>query len=158
MDTAATARRVSATTALLVGLTLAVATALTGASVARSAGNGISSIDVLSNRADLVSGGDALVAVRLAAGADPATVRVNLNGTDITSTFASGGHSVVCDGPAQAAEVVNLIDPEHYGFEITVEIRFEEVPAELLTSAIPKVGSKGDAGSQTDQSERITNV
>ena len=56
--------------ALLVGLTLdPFALALSGASVARSAGDSISSIDVLSNRADLVSGGDVLVAVHLAAGA-----------------------------------------------------------------------------------------
>ncbi len=32
---------------------------------------------------------------------------------DIEATFASGGHAVVCQGPAQAAEVVNLIAPEH---------------------------------------------
>ena len=63
--------------------------ALAGANIARSASEGISSIDVLSNRADLISGGDALVAVKLAAGTDPATVRVNLNGNDITSTFGA---------------------------------------------------------------------
>ena len=39
-------------------------------------------IEVLSNRADLISGGDALVAV------DPANARVSLNGRDITSDFA----------------------------------------------------------------------
>jgi Tannase-like family of unknown function (DUF6351) len=39
-------------------------------------------IEVLSNRADLISGGDALVAV------DPANAKVSLNGRDITSDFA----------------------------------------------------------------------
>ncbi len=32
---------------------------------------------------------------------------------DITSTFAEGGHAVVCDSPEQAMAVSNLIAPEH---------------------------------------------
>src|SRR3954471_11610145 len=32
---------------------------------------------------------------------------------DIESTFAEGGHVVVCDGPEQAMAVANLIAPEH---------------------------------------------
>jgi hypothetical protein len=44
---------------------------------------------VLSNRADLISGGDALVEVVLPARVDPSTVSVTLNGsTDVTSDFA----------------------------------------------------------------------
>jgi Tannase-like family of unknown function (DUF6351) len=58
-------------------------------SSAADAGNGFrADIVVLSNRADLVSGGDALVQVVLPAQVDPSTVRVSLNGTDITSAFA----------------------------------------------------------------------
>jgi hypothetical protein len=45
-------------------------------------------IVVLSNRADLISGGDALVQVELPARIDPSTVRVSLNGHDVTSAFA----------------------------------------------------------------------
>jgi Tannase-like family of unknown function (DUF6351) len=45
-------------------------------------------IDVLSNRADLVSGGDALVQVTLPARISPAGVRVQLNGADVTPSFA----------------------------------------------------------------------
>lgn len=45
-------------------------------------------VKVLSNRADLVSGGDALVEVALPAHADPAKVRVHVNGRDVTSAFA----------------------------------------------------------------------
>jgi hypothetical protein len=45
-------------------------------------------IDVLSNRADLVTGGDALVQVVVPRGASPARVRVDLNGQDVTSSFA----------------------------------------------------------------------
>ncbi len=43
---------------------------------------------VLSNRADLVSGGDALVQVVLPDRVNPSSVQVRLNGTDITSEFA----------------------------------------------------------------------
>ena len=45
-------------------------------------------IVVLSNRADLVSGGNALVEVVLPNRIDPSTVRVSLNGQDVTSAFA----------------------------------------------------------------------
>ncbi len=45
-------------------------------------------IEVLSNRADLISGGDALVAVEPPAGAEPAAIRVRLNGGDVTGEFA----------------------------------------------------------------------
>jgi hypothetical protein len=42
-------------------------------------------IDVISNRADLISAGDALVAID---GADPSAVRVTEDGRDVTSAFA----------------------------------------------------------------------
>jgi hypothetical protein len=45
-------------------------------------------IEVISNRPDLISGGDALVEVVLPADIAPANVRVQLNGSDITSAFA----------------------------------------------------------------------
>src|SRR3954471_22786312 len=45
-------------------------------------------IKVLSNRADLISSGDALVAVKLPKGVAPSRVRVRLNGRAITSLFA----------------------------------------------------------------------
>jgi hypothetical protein len=45
-------------------------------------------IAVVSNRADLVSAGDALVEVRLPRGARPGGVRVRLNGRDVTRMFA----------------------------------------------------------------------
>jgi hypothetical protein len=44
-------------------------------------------VSTLSNRADLISGGDALVEVQLPANADAATLRVRLNGADISSAF-----------------------------------------------------------------------
>src|SRR5262245_58066908 len=44
-------------------------------------------IKVPSNRADLISGGDALVEVVIPADADPPNVRVRLNGVDVTNLF-----------------------------------------------------------------------
>jgi hypothetical protein len=68
----------------------AVVTTLTlsGGAVSAPSDNagGIGEIEVLSNRADLISGGDALVSVELYA--NPRAVRVELNGTDITNQFA----------------------------------------------------------------------
>ena len=46
------------------------------------------SISVLSGRADLVSGGSALVAVNLPPGSNPQRARVTLAGNDVTSAFA----------------------------------------------------------------------
>lgn len=46
-------------------------------------------IQVLSNRADLVSGGDALVAVALPAGVSANAVSVDLNGKDVTPQFST---------------------------------------------------------------------
>lgn len=48
-------------------------------------------INVLSNRADLVSGGDALVEVTVADGAEVDDIRVELDGRDITHEFAVRG-------------------------------------------------------------------
>ncbi|HEY0975535.1 MAG TPA: DUF6351 family protein [Solimonas sp.] len=44
-------------------------------------------IEVLSNRADLISGGDALVELRVEDGASLSGLRVSLNGTDISNRF-----------------------------------------------------------------------
>src|SRR5258705_596074 len=45
-------------------------------------------INVVSNRADLISGGDALVEVVVPSDINTADVRVSLNGTDVTGAFA----------------------------------------------------------------------
>ena len=45
-------------------------------------------IQVLSNRADLLSGGDALVEIVLSDGADVSGLQVSLNGEDVSSMFA----------------------------------------------------------------------
>ncbi|MCW2773317.1 MAG: hypothetical protein JWN91_1643 [Nocardioides sp.] len=48
-------------------------------------------IEVLSNRSDLISGGDALVAVRVPKGVRPGQVRVRLGDRDVTQRFSTRG-------------------------------------------------------------------
>src|SRR4051812_48620503 len=67
-------------------------------------------IRVLSNRADLVSGGDALVRVDLPRGTHPSAVRVTLNDKDVTKSFAvrsDGAYEGVVTGLRRGAN--NLI-------------------------------------------------
>src|SRR5581483_3408296 len=59
-----------------------------GACASAAAAAGYPALQVLSTRADLVSGGDALVAISLPAGVAPSKARVLLGGRDITSAFA----------------------------------------------------------------------
>ena len=72
----------------LVGSVLAPA----GSAAATGGGTGSSSVTirVLSTRADLVSGGDALVGVFLPAGVDRSRVRVTVGSKDITGQFGGG--------------------------------------------------------------------
>lgn len=58
-------------------------------------------IEVLSNRGDLVSGGDALVEVMLSRGAKPSDLSVWLNGRNITGAFAAR--------PQQDGRIIGLI-------------------------------------------------
>ena len=76
-------RRISAT--LVFGALTALILS-SGAIASTGSAGGIGEITVLSNRADLVSGGDALVSVDLRA--NPRAVRVDLNGVEITSAFS----------------------------------------------------------------------
>jgi hypothetical protein len=62
-----------------------VATLLLGGSIPASSAVAGLDIDILSNRADLISGGNALVQI---ATEDPSAVHVALNGEDVTSAFA----------------------------------------------------------------------
>src|SRR4051794_12170366 len=48
-------------------------------------------IEVLSNRADLISGGDALVQIERPAGALSAPVAADVDGRDVTGAFSDGG-------------------------------------------------------------------
>jgi hypothetical protein len=66
-------------------------------------------VNVLSSRADLVSGGQALTSIGLPAGTDPATVKVVLNGTDVTGQFAeraNGAFEAVLTGLADGSNTL----------------------------------------------------
>ncbi|MEA2271602.1 MAG: hypothetical protein QOI98_310 [Solirubrobacteraceae bacterium] len=66
----------------VIGLVLLLALGAAGSALAADP-----EIRVLSNRADLISGGDALVEVVAPAGASAASLSVALNGSDVTSAF-----------------------------------------------------------------------
>ena len=70
-----------------VGLAL-VLTAFGLGELRASAATSNPTVTVLSTRADLVAGGEALVAVTLPAGTTAATVHMSLNGQDVTNEFA----------------------------------------------------------------------
>src|SRR3989441_2554032 len=57
------------------------------AASAKDAASGQFEIVTLSNRADLISGGDALVEVRVPKSVAPSQVRLSLNGRDVTGAF-----------------------------------------------------------------------
>src|SRR4051794_37867210 len=80
-------------------------------------------VKVLSNRADLVSGGDALVQIAPPVGVDPAHVRADLDGRDVTDAFATraDGHfyglvSGLKDGP----NVLTAQLPDGSGARLTI--------------------------------------
>ncbi len=123
MGTAATTRRASTTIAGAIGLVISLGIALAGANVARSVGGSIGSIDVLSNRADLVSGGDALVAVEIAPGTNLAGVHVTLNGDDVTEQFAvrqDGSFSALVTGLADGPNVLTARALDGSARQITI--------------------------------------
>lgn len=74
--------------------TLAVLLTACGSSSPTSGGGSSSGgieIHVVSNRADLISGGDALIDVVTPAGTDRASVTMSLNGKDVSSAFTATG-------------------------------------------------------------------
>jgi hypothetical protein len=95
-------------------LAAGLATLAVGGGTARAA----VSIDVLSNRADLISGGDALVAVN---GGPPAGV--SLNGHDVTSDFAvrqNGRYEGLVTGLADGANTLAARLPDGSGAQIAI--------------------------------------
>src|SRR5256885_12597567 len=59
------------------------------AASAKDAASGRFEIVTLSNRADLISGGDALVEVRVPKSVAPSQVRLSLNSHDVTGAFTA---------------------------------------------------------------------
>jgi hypothetical protein len=75
-------------------------------------------IQVLSNRADLVSGDDALVRVALPRSVAPAEVTVALNGRDVTAQFAdrpNGHYEGLLEGLRLGGNTIEVSAPGHRG-------------------------------------------
>ncbi|HEX6877937.1 MAG TPA: DUF6351 family protein [Nocardioidaceae bacterium] len=113
------ARRLS----LFIAVALAVPTVPLAASGAELAGSRVAAtrdlaIEVLSNRADLVSGGDALVSVDLPARVAPGQVRVYLADQDVTQQFAArpnGRFEGLLSGMQVGENVVRVEAPGYAG-------------------------------------------
>ncbi len=105
-----------------VSMAALVAATWLGAGTANAA-NGVQGLEVLSNRADLISGGDALVGARLAPGVDPASVRADLDGVDVTSAFAlrsNGRFEGLVTGLKVGANTLTVRDASGGGKRITI--------------------------------------
>src|SRR2546421_3376247 len=80
-------------------------------------------IAVLSNRADLISGGDALIEIVLPAGVDPARVRVDVDGRDVPAASGvrpNGRYMGLVPGLAERANVLTARAPDGAGASITI--------------------------------------
>jgi len=80
-------------------------------------------VEVISSRPDAVSGGDALVRVDLPPGVPPSSVRVSVDGEDVSGAFRvyrgdlvglvdgldPGTHQVTADAPGAGAETVDVV-------------------------------------------------
>jgi hypothetical protein len=107
---------------LRAALAAGLMTVVLGTATAARAADG-AALDVLSNRADLISGGDALVAVTLPAGTDPAGVKVTLGGSDVTNDFAlrpNGRYEGLVTGLAAGANTLEARLPDGSGARIVL--------------------------------------
>src|SRR4051794_19541826 len=118
----------------------AVLAACLGAGTAQAAG-GVQGLEVLSNRADLISGGDALVSARLADGVNPATVRVDVDGVDVSAAFA----------PRPSGRVEGLVTGLKVG-ENTVPVRAAPGAGKRITITTHPSGGPVFAGPQVTPS------
>src|SRR5438552_6566338 len=108
--------------ALLPAIVALVIAAVADAPRLARAANGFD-IKVLSNRADLVSGGDALVEIVLPAGVDPTSVRVDVDGRDVTAAFAvrpNGRYMGLITALAERSNVLTARGPDGAGASITI--------------------------------------
>lgn len=110
--------------ALLVGLAVVVSAAVPPIlGQGARAGGAVPIIHVLSNRADLISGGDALVTVEFPDPADAVSARVSLAGADVTAAFArraNGRFEGVVTGLALGPNELAVTLPDGRGARITI--------------------------------------
>ncbi|HEV2812237.1 MAG TPA: DUF6351 family protein [Solirubrobacteraceae bacterium] len=84
---------------------------------------GDTEIRVLSNRADIVSGGDALVQVVPPTGVEASALRIDVDGRDVTSSFAvrpDGRFLALLTGLKDGANVVTARAPDARGARLTI--------------------------------------
>lgn len=96
---------------------------------------GAPEILVLSNRADLISGGDALVQVRLPAGQNPTSVTVSLNGQGLNNVFATrpnGQYEGLVTGLRDGA---NLLKASYPGGAAQITITNHSLGGPLISGA-----------------------
>ncbi len=113
-------------------------------------------IKVLSNRADLLSGGDALVEVRTAAGVDATALKLDVDGRDVTGDFAlraNGRLMGLVSGLREGANVLTARIPGGPGTRLTLTnhptggpvFAGEQVQPWVCTSAAQGLGAPTDA-------------
>jgi uncharacterized tannase-like protein DUF6351 len=113
-------------------------------------------IRVLGTRADLVSGGDALVEMLPPTGSDPTTLTTTLGATDVTSSFAlrpNGRFMGVVTGLVDGANVLTATFPNSTGAKITITnhpiggpiISGAQIQPWLCTTATNGLGTATDA-------------
>jgi putative cell wall-binding protein len=108
---------------LLVALVIALAASLLGLAPLSAEPAGEVHIEVLSNRADIISGGDALVEVIVPDGADADSLTVDVDGVDVTAAFGSraGGRYIgLVDGLREGDNRLTATLPDGSGAHITI--------------------------------------
>ena len=118
-------------TSIRAGLSIALASVLAACgggdspspSTTQPATGQVATIQVLSNRADLISGGDALVQLSVPSGGDISKLKIDLNGADVTSSFATradGKFYGLVSGLKIGANQLHAAEPGTTGAAITI--------------------------------------
>ena len=118
-------------------------------------------IEVLSNRADLISGGDALVAVDLPRGADPSKLRMRLGAREVTSEFAlraNGRYEGLLTGLRNGPNVLTARLPDGYGAYIRITNHPIGGPVFAGPQIQPWTCQSGASDKQCDQPVRYSYV
>lgn len=116
-------------------------------------------IQVLSNRADLLSGGDALIALQLPDGTDPATVTTQLDGQDVSSSFAlraNGRVEGLLTGIADGAHTLSVRLADGRGARLSLRNYPNGGPVFAGTQVLPWQCADGAVDAQCNQPAAYT--
>ncbi|HEV2368762.1 MAG TPA: DUF6351 family protein, partial [Acidimicrobiales bacterium] len=116
-------------------------------------------ITVLSNRADLISGGEALVAVTLPSGVAPSSARMSLDGADITHAFAlrpNGRYEGLVSGLRVGNNVLTAQLPDGSGARIAITDHPNGGPVFSGPQIEPWICQKTAIDPQCDEPPRFT--